>query len=148
MNQHVKKAGLGMFLSLALLLGGMMFATGAQAQSGQHTVVVNAPNGKAWVSTSQANTVVSNEIAALTSQVSLLSATPNADQKLIKQLKTELRLFMLVQEGLNSGMTVSQAVEFAKSSVWSPTKAANKPVTNPNDKLQAIFDKVTTKLTI
>lgn len=148
MNQHVKKAGLGMFWSLAFLLGGLLLSTGAQAQSGQHTVVVNAPNGKAWVSTSQANTVVSNEISALTTQISLLSASPNADQKLIKQLKTELRLYMLVQEGLNSGMTVSQAVDFAKSSVWSPTKAANKPVTNPNDKLQAIFDKVTAKLTI
>lgn len=113
MKRHVKKMGLTMLWSLAFIMGGMFLANDLQAQVNQSTVIqLNAPNGKDWVSTQQAILTVQGEITFLTNLVQQM-LQQGADPKLIKVKKGELHFYMLLQEGLNAGFSVSRAMDYA-----------------------------------
>ncbi len=147
MKRQVKKMGLTMLLSLAFIIGGMLVTSDVQAQ-GQSTSVVQAPNGKTWVTTQQAGLTVQSEIAALTNQIALL-VQQGADQKVIRLKKQELAFYMTVQEGLDNGLSVAQALDYALAKSSGSGKIVN---TTPSGQkatfAKQTYDKVAAQLSI
>jgi hypothetical protein len=98
---------------VALVLGGMMMISSqASAQTASSLISPPSPN-KSWVSAPQATQSVQAEINALTQQMNTL-IQQQAPIAQIKEVKTLLQFYMFIQEGLNSGMHISQALLMAK----------------------------------
>ena len=99
---------------VALVLGGlMMISSEATAQTNGSLIAPPQPN-KNWVSAPQAGQSVQAEITALTQQLNVL-VQQQAPEAQIKEAKFLLQFYMFVQEGLNNGLHVSQALLNAKS---------------------------------
>jgi hypothetical protein len=138
--------GLTMLLSLAFIIGGMFLTNDLQAQTGQHTLVKQAPNGKAWVTTQQADLSVQAEISSLTSAIVLLTQQ-GADDKTIKTKKAELQYYMLVKEALNAGYAVSTALDYALAKSGGSETGATKSSKKP-ELMKSFYNKAVTLLTV
>ncbi|MCF8238763.1 MAG: hypothetical protein K9I85_11440 [Saprospiraceae bacterium] len=101
-------------LLVALVLGGlMMISSEASAQTNGSLIAPPQPN-KNWVSPAQAGQSIQAEITALTQQLNVLIQQQAPDAQ-IKEVKYLLQFYMFIQDGLNSGMHISQALLMAKS---------------------------------
>jgi hypothetical protein len=129
---------------VALVLGGMMMISSqASAQTTSALISPPSPN-KSWVSNPQAEQSVQAEINALTQQMNTL-LQQQAPIAQIKEAKLLLQFYMIIQEGLNDGLHVSQALLNAKSSflnedstIEASTKKKDKVTTWYNEAL-ALF---------
>ncbi|MCF8239269.1 MAG: hypothetical protein K9I85_13995 [Saprospiraceae bacterium] len=101
-------------LLVALVLGGMMMiSTEASAQTNGSLIAPPQPN-KNWVSVPQAGISIQAEITKLTQQLNVLIQQQAPDAQ-IKEAKAHLQFYMFIQDGLNHGMYVAQAVQNAKA---------------------------------
>lgn len=99
---------------VALVLGGMMMiSTAVTAQSNGSLIAPPQPN-KNWVSVPQAGQSIQAEITALTQQLNVLIQQQASDAQ-IKEAKALLQFYMSIQQGLNNGMHVSEALSNAKA---------------------------------
>ena len=126
---------------VALVLGGLFFvSTQASAQS-TSALIAPPPNNQSWVTTPQASQTVQDEIAAMTQEL-ILAQAPEAE---LKQLKFKLQFMMYVQQALNQGAQIGEALNLAKSmligtdAVESNAKKA--------EKAQKIYDEMVGKFT-
>lgn len=146
MKQIVKKMGLTMFWSLAFIIGSMFLVNDLHAQNQNTLIIMNAPNGKSWVTAQQANVSVQDEISLLTVQLTqLIQQGGNESAILLK--KTELRYYMLIQEGLNGGYPVWQSLQLAFDQIGGTDGEKGSPGNVPQE-LQAIYDSSVQKLTV
>lgn len=101
-------------IMVALVLGGMMMiSTAVTAQSNGSLIAPPQPN-KNWVSVPQAGQSIQAEITALTQQLNVLIQQQASDAQ-IKEAKALLQFYMSIQQGLNNGMHVSEALSNAKA---------------------------------
>ncbi len=144
MKRHVKKMGLTLLWSLVFIIGSMVLVGDLQAQNLNSQLVLNAPNGKSWVTPQQAKLTVQSEISLLTTQL-LQLIQQGGDEALIIQKKAELQYYMLVEEGLNAGYPVWKALQVALDSLGGTDGDKGSPGNIPQV-LQVIFDKSVLKL--
>ncbi|MBK7342785.1 MAG: hypothetical protein IPJ06_06525 [Saprospiraceae bacterium] len=102
---------------VALFIGALSFVSSEASAQTANTVIAPPPNGnQAWVTIPQAKQTVESEIAALTQQLNIL--IQNQGSKIeIQTKKFNLQYYMLVQEFLNQGIHVGEALNMAKSSL-------------------------------
>lgn len=146
MKRHVKKMGLTMLWSLAFIIGGMFLTNDLQAQ-GQHTLVTQAPNGKAWVTSQQANVSVQAQISSLTSEIVLLTQQ-GADEKTIRAKKAELQFYMLVKEALSAGYAVSTSLDYALAKSGGSDTGATGKSGKKSELMKLTYDKAATLLSV
>ena len=128
-------------MMVALVLGGLFFvSTQASAQS-TSALIAPPPNNQSWVTTPQASQTVQDEIAAMTQEL-ILAQAPEAE---LKQLKYKLQFMMYVQQALNQGAQIGQALDLAKSMLIG-TDAVDSNAKKA-EKAQKIYDEMVGKFT-
>ena len=126
---------------VALVLGGLFFvSTQASAQS-TSALIAPPPNNQSWVTTPQASQTVQDEIAAMTQEL-ILAQAPEAE---LKQLKFKLQFMMYVQQALNQGAQIGEALNLAKSMLIG-TDAVDSNAKKA-EKAQKIYDEMVGKFT-
>ena len=126
---------------VALVLGGLFFvSTQASAQS-TSALIAPPPNNQSWVTTPQASQTVQDEIAAMTQEL-ILAQAPEAE---LKQLKYKLQFMMYVQQALNQGAQIGEALNLAKSMLIG-TDAVDSNAKKA-EKAQKIYDEMVGKFT-
>ena len=131
-------------MMVALVLGGLFFvSTQASAQS-TSALIAPPPNNQSWVTTPQASQTVQNEIAAMMQQMNVLiqNQAPEAE---LKQLKYKLQFMMYVQQALNQGAQIGEALNLAKSMLIG-TDAVDSNAKKA-EKAQKIYDEMVGKFT-
>ena len=130
---------------VALVLGGlMMISSEASAQTSGSLIAPPQPN-KNWVSAPQAGQSVQAEINALTQQLNALIQQQAADAQ-IKEAKALLQFYMSIQDGLNNGMHVSQALLFARD-MFLGTGVADAP-TKKKEKVDEWYNEAVALLSV
>lgn len=130
---------------VALVLGGlMMISSEATAQTNGSLIAPPQPN-KNWVSAPQAGQSIQAEITALTQQLNVL-VQQQAPAAQIKEAKYLLQFYMFIQEGLNNGQHVSQALLNAKA-MYLGTGVADIPA-KKKDKVNEWYNEATALLSI
>ena len=128
-------------MMVALVLGGLFFvSTQASAQS-TSALIAPPPNNQSWVTTPQASQTVQDEIAAMTQEL-ILAQAPEAE---LKQLKFKLQFMMYVQQALNQGAQIGEALNLAKSMLIG-TDAVDSNAKKA-EKAQKIYDEMVGKFT-
>lgn len=126
---------------VALVLGGLFFvSTQASAQS-TSALIAPPPNNQSWVTTPQASQIVQDEIAAITQKL-ILAQAPEAE---LKQLKYKLQFMMYVQQALNQGAQIGEALNLAKSMLIGTDAVDNNA--QKAGKAQKIYDEMVGKFT-
>ena len=126
---------------VALVLGGLFFvSTQASAQS-TSALIAPPPNNQSWVTTPQASQTVQDEIAAMTQEL-ILAQAPEAE---LKQLKYKLQFMMYVQQALNQGAQIGEALNLAKSMLIGTDAVDNNA--KKAEKAQKIYDELVGKFT-
>ena len=126
---------------VALVLGGLFFvSTQASAQS-TSALIAPPPNNQSWVTTPQASQTVQDEIAAMTQEL-ILAQAPEAE---LKQLKFKLQFMMYVQQALNQGAQIGEALNLAKSMLIGTDAVDNNA--QKAGKAQKIYDEMVGKFT-
>ncbi len=130
---------------VALVLGGMMMISSeASAQTNGSLIAPPQPN-KNWVSVPKAGQSVQAEINALTQQLNVLVQQQAPDAQ-IKAAKYHLQFYMFVQQGLNNGMHVSEALLTAKA-MYLGTGVADAPA-KKKDQVNAWYNEAVVLLSI
>ena len=128
-------------MMVALVLGGLFFvSTQASAQS-TSALIAPPPNNQSWVTTPQASQTVQDEIAAMTQEL-ILAQAPEAE---LKQLKFKLQFMMYVQQALNQGAQIGEALNLAKSMLIGTDAVDNNA--QKAGKAQKIYDEMVGKFT-
>ena len=128
-------------MMVALVLGGLFFvSTQASAQS-TSALIAPPPNNQSWVTTPQASQTVQDEIAAMTQEL-ILAQAPEAE---LKQLKYKLQFMMYVQQALNQGAQIGEALNLAKSMLIGTDAVDNNA--QKAGKAQKIYDEMVGKFT-
>ena len=126
---------------VALVLGGLFFvSTQASAQS-TSALIAPPPNNQSWVTTPQASQTVQDEIAAITQEL-ILAQAPEAE---LKQLKFKLQFMMYVQQALDQGAQIGEALHLAKSMLIGTDAVDNNA--QKAGKAQKIYDEMVGKFT-
>ncbi len=130
---------------VALVLGGlMMISSEATAQTNGSLIAPPQPN-KNWVSAPQAGQTIQAEINALTQQLNVLVQQQAPDAQ-IKEAKYLLQFYMFIQDGLNNGMHISEALLTAKA-MYLGTGVADAPA-KKKDKVNEWYNEAVTLLSI
>jgi len=104
-------------------------------------LIAPPPNNQSWVTTPQASQTVQDEIAAMTQEL-ILAQAPEAE---LKQLKFKLQFMMYVQQALNQGAQIGEALNLAKSMLIG-TDAVDSNAKKA-EKAQKIYDEMVGKFT-
>ena len=141
MKQFIAKTRV---IMMALVFGALFFVSSeASAQASSTSVSPPPNNNQSWVSISEANQTVESEIAALTQQLGDLIQN-QAPKSEITPVKLQLHFFLLVQENLNQGMLVSEALKIARDNIAGLDSI--KPNPKRVAKAQEIYDEAATML--
>lgn len=130
-------------VTLVALVLGSLFLVPSQASAQSNGALVAGPStNQVWVSNAQALQTVQDEIASLMQQMNVLIQN-QAPESEIKQLKYRLQFYMMLQETLNQGLHISEALNVVKSSLsgidgtdYDAKKA---------EKVQTLYDEIVTK---
>lgn len=101
-------------IMVALVLGGMMMISSQASAQTNGSLIAPPSSNKNWVSAPQAGQSIQSEITALTQQLNALVQQQAPDAQ-IKEAKAHLQFYMSIQQGLNYGQHVAEAVSNAKA---------------------------------
>ncbi|MEZ5032473.1 MAG: hypothetical protein R2787_13845 [Saprospiraceae bacterium] len=127
---------------VALVLGSLFFVPSQASAQSNGALVAGPSTNQVWVSNSQALQTVQDEIAAITQELNVLiqNQAPEAE---IKQLKYRLQFYMMLQDALNQGIHISEAMQVVKSSL-SGTDGTDFDAKKA-EKVQQLYDEIVTK---